>query len=57
MMLDWLAERHADATLGNGARRIEQAVQSAFASGAVRPREFGGSSGTVEITRAVMGRL
>ncbi|MEP7299588.1 MAG: isocitrate/isopropylmalate dehydrogenase family protein [Burkholderiales bacterium] len=57
MMLDWLAERHGDAALAEGARRIEQAVQSAFASGAARPREFGGNSGTVEITRAVMERL
>ena len=57
MMLEWLAERHGDAALADGAHRIEQAVQAAFATGAVRPREFGGSSGTVEITRAVMERL
>jgi 3-isopropylmalate dehydrogenase len=57
MMLDWLAVRHADAALADGARAIEAAVQSAFASGAVRPREFGGSSGTADITHAVLERL
>ena len=57
MMLDWLAQRHADTALADGARAVEQAVQAAFASAAVRPREFGGSSGTTEITRAVLERL
>lgn len=57
MMLDWLADRHADTALADGARAVEAAVQGAFASGAVRPREFGGSSGTADITRAVLERL
>ena len=57
MMLDWLAERHADTALADGARAVERAVQAAFASAAVRPREFGGSSSTAEITRAVLERL
>jgi 3-isopropylmalate dehydrogenase len=57
MMLDWLAVRHADAALADGARAIEAAVQAAFESGAVRPREFGGPSGTADIARAVLERL
>ena len=57
MMLDWLAIRHGDATLEAGARSIENAVQSAFSTQAVRPREFGGSSTTIEITQAVLERL
>jgi 3-isopropylmalate dehydrogenase len=57
MMLDWLAERHADAALSDGARAIESALASAFAGGEVRPREFGGRSGTADIVRAVLGRL
>ena len=57
MMLDWLAERHADAALADGARAIERAVQAAFESGAVRPREFGGHSSTADITHAVIERL
>ena len=57
MMLDWLAERHADPTLADAARAVERAVDAAFADGTVRPREFGGSSGTADITRAVLGGL
>ncbi len=57
MMLDWLAERHTDPALADGARAIERALQTAFEHGAVRPREFGGTSGTVDITRAVLERL
>jgi 3-isopropylmalate dehydrogenase len=57
MMLDWLADRHADAALADGARAIERALQAAFESGAVRPREFGGRSSTADITHAVIERL
>ncbi len=57
MMLDWLSVRGTDSSLADGARAIEAAVQGAFESGAVKPREFGGSSGTADITRAVIERL
>jgi 3-isopropylmalate dehydrogenase len=57
MMLDWLAHRHDDPTLRDGARAIERALQTALASGAVRTREFGGSSGTADVTQAVLDRL
>ena len=57
MMLDWLAERHADPALADGARAIEAALQSAFASQAVRPYDFGGRSSTADILRAVQERL
>jgi 3-isopropylmalate dehydrogenase len=57
MMLDWLAVRHGDAALADGARAIESALQRAFAEGAVRPHDFGGSSGTAAIAAAVMERL
>ncbi len=57
LMLDWLGQRHGDATLCDGARAIERAVQAAFESGTVRPHEFGGRSGTADITRAVLERL
>lgn len=57
MMLDWLAVRHADAALADGARAIESAVRRAFEHGAVRPREFGGTSNTAAITRAVVQGL
>jgi 3-isopropylmalate dehydrogenase len=57
MMLDWLALRHADTALADGARAIEAAVQAAFETGTVCPREFGGTSSTADITLAVIGGL
>jgi len=57
MMLDWLAERHADPALADGARDVEAALAAAFAQGVVRPREFGGRSGTADIVRAVIEAL
>jgi 3-isopropylmalate dehydrogenase len=57
MMLDWLAERHGDAPLADGARAIERALQAAFEARAVRPRDFGGTSSTADIVRAVLERL
>jgi 3-isopropylmalate dehydrogenase len=57
MMLDWLAVRHADTALADGARAIEHAVQQAFESGAVRTREFGGSHGTADVLQAVLAGL
>lgn len=57
MMLDWLAHRHGDTALADAARATEAAVQQAFEQGAVRPREFGGHSGTADIARAVRERL
>lgn len=57
MMLDWLAQRDGDAALTDGARAIEAALARAFADGLVRPREFGGGSGTADIVRAVIAGL
>jgi 3-isopropylmalate dehydrogenase len=57
MMLDWLAVRHGDVVLADGARAIERALQRSFADGAVRPYDFGGTSGTAAIVRAVQERL
>lgn len=57
MMLDWLATRHSDSRLHDAARMIEFAVSSAFAKQAVLPFEFGGRSGTADITHAVIERL
>ncbi len=57
MMLDWLAVRHADAALADGARLIERAVSQVFSQGLVRPMEFGGTDGTDAITRAVLAQM
>ena len=57
MMLDWLAEKHADENLAFGARAIEKALEGAFQSHAVMPFDFGGKSNTTDITRAVIERI
>jgi 3-isopropylmalate dehydrogenase len=57
MMLGWLGHRHTDQRLTDGARLIDRAVESVFASGQVRPFEFGGSHGTADITKAVIAAL
>ncbi len=57
MMLEWLGHRHADARLIDAAAMIDEAVEHVFASGQVRPFEFGGGHGTVEITRAVIAAM
>ncbi len=57
MMLEWLGTQHGDAALIDGARAIEQAVELAFSQGDLRPFEFGGSSGTVAVTQAVLQGL
>lgn len=57
MMLDWLAEKHGDAALTDGARAIESSMERVFTSGKVHPYEFGGSSGTADIMRAVIAGL
>ncbi|MEP6969818.1 MAG: isocitrate/isopropylmalate dehydrogenase family protein [Betaproteobacteria bacterium] len=57
MMLDWLAVRHDDPTLANGARAIESALQRAFTEVGIRPPDFGGKSSTADVVRAVVERL
>jgi len=57
MMLDWLAVRHGDTALADGARAIERALHAAFSEKAVLPRDFGGHSSTADVVRAVVERL
>jgi 3-isopropylmalate dehydrogenase len=57
LMLNWLAARHDDRALADAARAIEVAVKAAFESGGVRPYDFGGSSNTADVVRAVVDRL
>jgi 3-isopropylmalate dehydrogenase len=57
MMLSWLAQRHDDQRLLDGATLIDRAVEHVFSSGQVRPFEFGGSNGTADITKAVIQSL
>jgi 3-isopropylmalate dehydrogenase len=54
MMLDWLSERHGNTMLAKAAKMLDSAVTGAFARGRLIPFEFGGTSGTEEITAAVI---
>jgi 3-isopropylmalate dehydrogenase len=56
MMLDWLADKHDHQPAADAAIRIERAVDAAYASG-LKPMEYGGSDGTVAISKAVMKAL
>ena len=53
MMLDWLGQRSDNAALGDAALLLDGAVETAFATGQLRPMEFGGDQGLVAATRAV----
>ncbi len=57
MMLDWLADRHGDARLADGSALVQAAVEHVFSAGIVKPMEFGGDSGTVAVTSAVINAL
>jgi 3-isopropylmalate dehydrogenase len=57
MMLRWLGERHRSAGCEAAADEIENAVDAAFGSGAVRSCDIGGRDGTGAIARAVIERL
>jgi 3-isopropylmalate dehydrogenase len=57
MMLDWLAVRHSDPALADGARAIEAALQRAFTEDGIRPPDFGGKSGTADVVRSVTEHL
>lgn len=56
MMLDWLSTRHNVPQLAVGARLIELAIERALSNGAI-PMEYGGASGTVDMTKAVISAL
>ncbi|BCX17136.1 MAG: 3-isopropylmalate dehydrogenase [Geminicoccaceae bacterium] len=57
MMLDWLGRRRGLEACTVAARRIETAVERAYASGRIRPVELGGTSGTRAIAQVVVDAL
>ena len=54
LMLDWLGEKHNEPTCVEAAGLIDAAVNQLLVDGSVRPVDLGGSSGTAEITRALV---
>ncbi len=57
MMLEWLGEQHGHEKTLEAGRVLAAAVETAFGENGLLPFEFGGSSGTGEITQAVIGAL
>lgn len=57
LMLRWLGERHADASLTAAADRVEQAVEGVLAAGAVVPRDLGGTASCTAMTQAICRAL
>jgi 3-isopropylmalate dehydrogenase len=57
MMLEWLGERHGRTAGVEAADVLRRAIERPFAEGRIKPFEFGGKSGTAEITRAVIESL
>ena len=57
MMLEWLGEKHGLPAAGAAAVQLNQAVDTAFASGRIRSFESGGGDGTQAITAAVINAL
>lgn len=54
MMLEWLADRHANDACARAARRLRGGVDRAFGSRSVLPVELGGSDDTKAVTAAVI---
>ena len=56
LMLDWLADKHEHPPAAEAAKKIERAVDAAYASG-VRPFDLGGKDGTADVANKVMAAL
>jgi 3-isopropylmalate dehydrogenase len=57
MMLEWLGDRHDNASCCYAAKALTQAVEAAFAPGDLVPTETGGTAGTHEIIARVTAAL
>ena len=57
MMLDWLADRHAEPRLAVWAATIERAVEAVLSGGTHVPVEHGGRAGTLALTQAVVAAI
>lgn len=57
MMLDWLGERAGSQACSDAAAEIEAAVDRVFAEAQVKSFDIGGTSGTADVAKAVIGSL
>ena len=54
MMLDWLGMKHGIDACKTASRELENDVEKGFETGKIRPIEFGGPHGTVDVMKAVI---
>jgi 3-isopropylmalate dehydrogenase len=57
MMLEWLGERSACWPCRTAGKALEDAVETAFASGTIRPCEFSGTDGVADYTRKIVALI
>ena len=57
MLLEWLGEAHDHAKVLEAGKVLSDAIETAFGEKKLLPFEFGGASGTADITRAVIGAI
>ena len=57
LMLRWLSDRHADASLLESALRIERAVEATLSERLAIPRDLGGQASCTEVTSAICRHL
>jgi 3-isopropylmalate dehydrogenase len=57
MMLEWLSERSDCRPSHRAAKALENAIETAFDSGSIRPCEFGGNDGVAEYTRKIVDMI
>lgn len=57
LMLRWLSDRHADASLLESALRIERAVEATLSERVAIPRDLGGLASCTEVTSAICRHL
>lgn len=57
MMMTWLGEKHNEAQTLEAGALLDDAIAKAFATGTLKPTEFGGPHGTEDITRAVLSEI
>ena len=54
MMLEWLGAKHGIDACKTAAHELEGTVEKGFESGKIRPMEFGGPHGTIDVMEAVI---
>jgi 3-isopropylmalate dehydrogenase len=57
LMLEWLSQRHGIGALNDAAALLDGAIREGYASGHIRPAEFGGPDGTKAVAKKVIGLM